>query len=136
MVEFGLLQADGRVAGQHAAVEDEVHDRPGTDAVRRSPADDQQWPGVHLEAEFLFDLAATADVRRLAVFEDPARQRPVVPVVGLDQQDPAGRVGEQRGRGAEHGGKLSEPRGLVTGYCAGCVWHEHDPIRAADPHAQ
>jgi len=47
-------------------------------------------------AEFLLDLTAAALVRRLAGLEDPARQRPVIPVVRLDQQHPAVRASEQR----------------------------------------
>jgi hypothetical protein len=115
VVQFGLLQPDRGVVGQHAAVEDEVHDRPGPDAVRRRPPDDQQRSRLDVEPEFLGHLAAAADVRGFAVIEDPARQRPVIPVVRLDQQHPAGRVGEQRGRRGEHRGQLREPRLLLGG---------------------
>ena len=64
--------------------------------------------------------------------EDPARQRPVIPVVRLDQQQPAVRAGEQRGRGGEHGGQPGVPRGLLgRGEADGNgIGHGHDPIRS------
>src|SRR5882762_5090479 len=95
LVELFLLQLDGHVVGQRPAVEDEMHNRPGPDTVRAGPADHEQPTRCDVEAEFLLDLTAAALVRRLAVLEDPARQRPVIPVVRLDQQHPAVRAGEQ-----------------------------------------
>jgi hypothetical protein len=133
-----LLQPDGHVVGQHAAVEDERHDRPGPLTCWRRPIDGQQRTGNQVDAEFLGDLAAAAGMRRLAVVEDPARQRPVVTVVRLDQQNLPGPVGEQRRRGAVHGGQPGVPRGLLGGGEAGSgavsmLGHGHDPIRPARP---
>ena len=134
LVELFLLQLDGHVVGQRPAVEDEMHNRPGPGTVRAGPADHEQPTRRDVEAEFLLDLTAAALVRRLAMLEDPARQRPVIPVVRLDQQHPAVRASEQRRRGGEHGGQPGVPRGLLgrgeadgNGIRHG---HGHDPIRS------
>jgi len=89
-----------------------MHDRPGPDPVRRNPVDGEQRSRGDLQAEFFRDFAAAAVLRRLALLEEPARQRPVIPVVRLDQQDSPGRVGEKRGRGTEHRGQRGVPRDL------------------------
>ena len=72
-------------------------------------------------------------MRRLAVIEDPAGQQPVIPVVRLDQQDLARRVGEERGRRGEHGGQLREPCGLrLAGNCLlAAAWSSAGVLRAA-----
>jgi hypothetical protein len=112
IVEFVRLQPDGRAGGQRAAVEDEMQDQPGALAVEPGPAHDQQPARGDVEAEFLPDLTAAGLVRRLALLEDPARQRPVVPVVRLDQQHLSVGIGKQRPRGTEHRRQLRIPRGL------------------------
>jgi hypothetical protein len=86
-----------------------VDDRLGPVTLGWCPVDDQQQSRGDVEAGFLGDLAAAALMRRLTVLEDAAGERPVVAVVRLDQQDLADPVGEQRGRGAEHGRQPGVP---------------------------
>ncbi len=89
-----------------------MHDRARVRPVGLGPVDGQQPADPELKADLLGDLPGAAGVRRLAVLADPARERPVVAVVRLDQQNPVRRVGDQR-PGRHHDARQLREPGVV-----------------------